>query len=120
MEKKNLYIKGALNCAETIIDTYNKEHGTKIPVAIGSGMGSGVTCGSLCGAINAGVAIIGFTTGRESHLEENVARSLVNQYMKKCREKYNSEICIDLKNNKITCEEIVDFAYNELNKILKK
>ena len=53
MEKKVKYTKGEFNCAETIIDAFNKNNSTSIPVSLGSGMGSGMTVGSLCGAINA-------------------------------------------------------------------
>ncbi|MGL6115058.1 MAG: C-GCAxxG-C-C family (seleno)protein [Cetobacterium sp.] len=118
--KKNIYTKGELNCAETIIAEYNKNNNTKIPVSLGSGLGSGLTCGSICGAINAAAIIIGFEKGRNSKEEVNNARILVNELLKDCKTQYGSEICIDLKNKKISCEEIVDFAYNKMVDILKK
>ena len=40
--------------------------------------------------------------------------------MKRVRERYNSEICKDLKQNKIGCAEIIDFTYDALNDILSK
>jgi C_GCAxxG_C_C family probable redox protein len=117
--ERPLYRKGEFNCAETIIDTFNQENGTQIPVALGSGMGSGLTTGSICGAVNAAALIIGFLKGRNNKTDANEARAIVNQFMKIFKEKYGSEICIDLKKSGISCEEIVEFAYDELNKLTK-
>lgn len=112
------YVKGQLNCAESVIDAFNKNNKVNIPVALGSGMGSGATVGSLCGAVNAAVLIIGFLKGRESYSEENNARPLSNQLLKEIKEKFDSEICIDLKKSGVSCEEIVTFTYEKLEKIL--
>lgn len=120
MNKKVNYTKGQLNCAESIIDSFNKNNNTDIPVALGSGMGTGVTIGSLCGAINAAVLVIGYLKGRETYLEENQARALANQLLKEIKNKYNSELCIDLKKSNISCNEIVEFTYDKLEEILSK
>lgn len=116
--KKITYTKGQLNCAETIIDAFNKEYNLDIPVAIGSGMGSGLTTGSICGAVNAAAVIIGLLKGRNSKEETNEARELVNKLMKATKEKYNSEICLDLKRDKIDCQEIIQFVFEETGVIL--
>ncbi|MGL4976772.1 MAG: C-GCAxxG-C-C family (seleno)protein [Cetobacterium sp.] len=120
MDKKVEYIKGQLNCAESIIASFNKNNGTTIPVALGSGMGTGVTVGSLCGAVNAAVLVIGFLKGRETHLEENKARVLSNELLKDIKTKYNSELCIDLKKSGTSCAEIVAYTYEKLEAILKE
>ena len=120
MNKKRNYIKGQLNCAESIIYSFHKYNNTIIPVAIGSGMGSGVTIGSLCGAINAAVLVIGYLKGRENHLEENKAKVLSNQLLKEIKLKYGSELCISLKKSEISCHEIVDFTYEKLENILNE
>lgn len=117
-DKKITYVKGQLNCAETIIDAFNKEYNLEIPVAIGSGMGLGLTTGSVCGAVNAAAVIIGFLKGRNSKDETNEARELVNKLMKMVKEKYNSEICFDLKSNKIDCQEIIEFVFEKTGTIL--
>lgn len=95
MNKKVTYVKGQFNCAESIIDSFNKNNNTKIPVALGSGMGTGVTIGSFCGAINAAVLIIGYLEGRETYQEENKARFLANDLLKEIKNKFGSELCID-------------------------
>ncbi len=117
--KKITYVKGGLNCAETIIDAFNKEYNLEIPVSLGSGMGSGLTTGSVCGAVNAAAVIIGSLKGRNSKDETNEARELVNKLMKMMKEKYNSEICLDLKRDKIDCQEIIEFVFEKTGSILE-
>lgn len=118
MSNKTNYVKGNYNCAETIIDAYNKHHNASIPVSIGSGMGGGATIGSLCGAINAALVVIGITKGRELPTEENKAREISNALMKDLKEKYGSEICLDLKKSGVSCAEIVEFTYLQLEKYI--
>ncbi|MDU1540191.1 MAG: C-GCAxxG-C-C family (seleno)protein [Paeniclostridium sordellii] len=118
MTKPSLYHQQGYNCAESIIKSYNEEHDTDIPVALGSGMGTGMTVGSLCGAVNAAILILGYLKGREDNSESNDARQYSRELMNKVREKYNSEICRDLKKNKVSCSEIIDFAYDALNEIV--
>ena len=94
MTKPSVYHSQGYNCAEALIKSYNEEHNTDIPVSLGSAMGTGMTVGSLCGAVNAAAMIVG--------------------------EKFNSEICADLKRNKVSCAEIIDFSYEALKEVLDK
>lgn len=116
--KKIEYILGQLNCAETVIDAYNKNFNKNIPVSLGSGMGSGATIGSICGAINAAILIIGAEFGRSIASDPNEAKNLVKKLLKSIKEKYGSEICINLKKSGVSCQEIVEFTYDELEKIM--
>ena len=120
MTKPSVYHSQGYNCAEALIKSYNEEHNTDIPVALGSGMGSGVTVGSLCGAVNAAAVIVGYIKGRENNEESNEARGYARELMSRVRGKFNSEICEVLKKNKISCAEIVDFSYEALKEILNK
>ena len=120
MTRPSEYHKQGYNCAEAMIKSYNEEHNTDIPIAIGSGMGTGVAVGSICGAVNAAVVLIGYLRGRNDNSEANESRQYARELMKSVRERYNSEICKDLKQNKIGCAEIIDFTYDALNDILSK
>jgi len=120
MTKPSVYHSQGYNCAESLIKSYNEEHHTNIPVSLGSGMGSGVTVGSLCGAVNAAAMIVGYIKGRENIGEANEARGYARELMKRVRGKFNSEICIDLKRDKVSCDEIIDFSYEALKDILDK
>ncbi|MGL5314411.1 MAG: C-GCAxxG-C-C family (seleno)protein [Peptostreptococcaceae bacterium] len=120
MTKPSVYHKEGYTCAEALIKSYNEEHNTDIPVALGSGMGVGMTVGSICGAVNAAAMVVGYIKGRESNSETNVARNYSRELMTKVRDRYNTEICADLKRNKVSCAEIIDFSYDALNEILDK
>lgn len=120
MTRPSVYHKEGYNCAEALIKSYNEEHNTDIPVALGSGMGVGMTVGSICGAVNAAAMVIGYVKGRESNSELNKARNYSRELMTKVRERYNTEICANLKKNKVSCADIIDFSYDALNEILDK
>jgi C_GCAxxG_C_C family probable redox protein len=120
MTKPSVYHSQGYTCAEALIKSYNEEHNTDIPVALGSGMGTGMTVGSICGAVNAAAMIVGYIKGRNSNGEVNEARIYANELMKIVREKFNSEICLDLKKNKVSCAEIIDFSYEALKDVLSK
>ena len=53
MTKPSVYYSQGYTCAEALIKSYNDEHNTDIPIALGSGMRVGMIVGSLCGAVNA-------------------------------------------------------------------
>lgn len=118
--KKTNYVKGQLNCAETIIAAYNKNNNTDIPVALGSGLGSGLTIASVCGAVNAAAIVMGAVKGRCSAAEPNEARALVNELMKRFKEQHGSEICANILKGPTSCSDIVEFVYLELEKILNE
>lgn len=118
MTKPSIYHSQGYTCAESLIKSYNEEHNTDIPISIGSGMGVGMTVGSLCGAVNAAVVVIGYLKGRDSKLEQNDARQYSRALMTKVKDKYNTEICSELKRNKVGCDEIIDFTYDALNELM--
>ena len=120
MTKPSVYNSQWYNCAEALIKSYNEEHNTDIPVALGSGMGTGMTVGSICGAVNAAAMIVGYIKGRESNENTNEARGYARELMNIVRAKYNSEICRDLKKSKVSCAEIIDFSYEALKDVLDK
>ncbi|MBW6409483.1 C-GCAxxG-C-C family (seleno)protein [Clostridium weizhouense] len=114
------YLSQGYNCAESLIKSYNENFNENIPLALGSGMGAGLTVGSLCGAINAGILVIGYLKGRSSNSENNMARNYSKEFITKIKENYTTEICKELKANKISCAEIVDFSYKTLISVLEK
>lgn len=119
MIKPSQYHKQGYNCAESIIMAYNEEHNTDIPVSLGSGMGLGLSVGSICGAVNAASVVIGYLKGRNNASESNEARKYTREFMNNIRSEYNTEICSDLKNGKISCDNIINFTYEKLNIILQ-
>ncbi|MGL5616536.1 MAG: C-GCAxxG-C-C family (seleno)protein [Sarcina sp.] len=120
MTKPSEYHKQGYTCAEAIIKSYNEEHGTHIPVSLGSAMGTGFTVGSMCGAIGGAGAIIGIEKGRNSNEENNDARKVNRELMNNINEEYNTTICKELKKNKVSCAEIIDYTYERLTKVLEE
>lgn len=114
------YLNDGYNCAESLIKSYNENFNENIPLGLGSCMGGGLGIGSLCGAINAGIVIIGFLKGRNDNTEINIAKNYSKEFITIIKEKYSTDICRELKANKVTCGEIVDFSYNTLITILQK
>ncbi|NMS91785.1 oxidoreductase [Clostridioides difficile] len=119
MTRPSIYHSQGYTCAEALIKSYNEEHNTDIPISIGSGMGVGITVGSVCGAVNAAIVIIGYLNGRNSNLDENMARKYSRELMNRVRDRYSTEICASLKKNKVSCEEIINFTYDALNEMLE-
>jgi C_GCAxxG_C_C family probable redox protein len=120
MKKASEYHKQGYTCGEAVIKTYNEENNTNIPVSLGSSMGAGFTVGGFCGAIGAAAVIIGSLKGRESDEEPNNARKYTKELMESVKEKYGTEVCRELKKNGVSCAEIIEFTYENLNKVLKE
>ena len=120
MIKASEYHKQGFTCGEAMVQTYNEEHNTNIPVGLGSGMGTGFTVGSVCGAVGAATVIIGSLKGREDKSQVNDARKYTKELMDNIKEKYGTEMCKDLKKNGVSCAEIIEYTYSALNNILKQ
>lgn len=117
MIKASEYHKKGYTCGEAIIKAFNDEHNTNIPIKLGSSMGAGFTAGSLCGSIGGAAVIIGYLKGRENETEANEARKCTKELMDNVNSKYGTQLCKELKKNKVSCAEIIDYTYDELNKI---
>jgi len=120
MTKASEYHKQGYTCGEAIIKAFNEENNTDIPVAIGSSMGTGFSAGSLCGAVGGAAAVIGYLKRRESNKENNSARGFTKDLVSEVRGKFGSEICLDLKKNKVSCSDIIDHTYKTLNELIKE
>lgn len=121
MEKKTNYVKGRLNCAESVIEAYNLHFNDNLPISLGSAMGGGATIGSLCGAVNAGVLILGHLFGRNSEKEENKARKICSTFIEEMEKKLGSLDCdVLLEKKAIPCSEIVEITFLELEKTIKE
>ena len=117
LKPSEYYVQG-FNCAESMIKSFNEEFNKEIPISIGSGMGRGAFSGSMCGAINGALVIIGYLYGRNDNTESNEANSYARKLMTTIKEKYSTEICRELKANRVGCAEIIDFSYETLKSIL--
>ncbi|WP_297638165.1 C-GCAxxG-C-C family (seleno)protein [uncultured Clostridium sp.] len=106
------------NCAESIIKTVNEEKGLNIPVALGTPFGTGMSTGNTCGAIVSALMVIGAEKGRESSDEKNNARIVTKQLVDAVIEKYGTIKCIDLKKSGVSCDDIIEFAYDKVTELV--
>ncbi|WP_238858512.1 C-GCAxxG-C-C family protein [Clostridium sp. YIM B02569] len=119
MKKVIEFHKEGYNCAESILKAFNEDTGSEIPIAIASPFGGGMTIGSTCGAITGTLMAIGALKGRNSSEEKNNSRVVTREIINKVKEKYGTLECIELKKKGITCDEIIEYAYNILNEYAK-
>ena len=116
MDKSVNFHKQGYNCGEAIIKAVNESKGIDIPVSIGSALGGGMCVGSVCGAVAAGTMSIGFLKGRRDASEVNQARQCTRNFMNDIEEKYGTYICIELKEKGVSCDEIIAYVENYLER----
>lgn len=108
--------KEGYNCAESIIKAINDEKKLNIPVAVATPFGGGMNVGNTCGAITGALMAIGALKGRESSLEANETRNITKEVMDKIKDRYETFQCIELKKKGVSCDEIIEYAYDVLQK----
>ncbi|EJP6471095.1 C-GCAxxG-C-C family protein [Clostridium sporogenes] len=104
--------KEGFNCAESIIKALNEEKNLDIPVSMASPFGAGMTVGSTCGAITGALMALGAIKGRQECKNKNQSLALAKEVMAKVKEKYDTFDCRELKKKGISCDEMIEFAYN--------
>ncbi|EPY2274377.1 C-GCAxxG-C-C family (seleno)protein [Clostridium sporogenes] len=110
--------KEGFNCAESIIKALNEEKNLNIPVAIASPFGGGMTVGSTCGAITGALMALGAIKGREECKSKNQSIAFAKEVMSKVKEKYDTFDCRELKKKGISCDEMIEFAYEVVKKYI--
>lgn len=119
MSKALEFHKQGYNCAESIVKAINDEKNYNIPVSVASPFGAGMTVGSTCGAITGALMVLGAIEGRESSDEPNGSRVPTKEIMNRIKEKYGTFECIELKKKGVSCNEIIEYAYEVLNEYVK-
>ncbi|URZ04579.1 C-GCAxxG-C-C family (seleno)protein [Clostridium felsineum] len=116
MKKVVQFKRQGYNCAESIIKTIDEEKGMNIPVCMATPFGSGMSVGGTCGAITGALMVIGAAKGRKSGEEEIRTRKLSREIINQIKERYGTTQCIELKKKGVTCDEIIEFSYDILDK----
>ncbi|NVM04206.1 MAG: C_GCAxxG_C_C family protein [Candidatus Helarchaeota archaeon] len=98
-KKAAFYFKQGFNCAEGVLMTmqeaWNMEPITpKLATAFGGGIGRS---GSVCGSVSGGILAINLKYGR-SNIDEDKSKAynFANEFIKKFRNEFASEICYEL------------------------
>ncbi|MFD3158516.1 C-GCAxxG-C-C family protein [Haloimpatiens sp. FM7330] len=110
--------KKGYNCCESIIESVNEKKNTNIPICIGTPFGVGMGVGSTCGAITGAIISMGYLKGRSNPSEKNAVSKEVREVLKEVKEKYGTLNCRELKSKGITCEEVIDYVDNILDKYI--
>jgi len=113
------YRKQGYNCAESVIKAFNEENNFNIPISIASSFGTGMMVGSTCGAITGSLMALGALKGREESTTKNESIKYTKEMMNKIKEKYGTFECKQLKKQGVSCNEIIEYAYNALKECVK-
>lgn len=106
--------KQGYNCAEAIIKAINEEKGLNLPVSMASPFGGGMAVGSTCGAIAGALMAVGAMHGRENSAEKNNSGKIARVILNDLSNKYGTLNCRELKQNSVSCAEIIEYSYNLL------
>lgn len=120
MKKVLDFHKEGYNCSESIIKAINEENNLDIPVSIATPFGGGMSVGTTCGAITGAMMVLGATKGREDAKDPNEARKYGRLLMNKIKEEYGTFDCIELKRKGVSCDEIIEYAYDALKEIMNE
>jgi C_GCAxxG_C_C family probable redox protein len=118
-EEANKTFLNGFNCAQAVFSTFSKELGLDEQTAlkIGSSFGAGMAhLNETCGAVTGAFMIIGLKYGRyklEDIASKEKTYSLVREFAKRFKEKYDSLKCTDLIGYDLSTEEGLKKATEE-------
>lgn len=75
--------------------------------------------GSTCGAITGTLMALGALKGREEATSKNESGQYTKEIINQIKGKYGTIECVQLKKNGVTCDAIIEYAYNVLNECVK-
>lgn len=113
MKASELHRQG-YTCGQAIIKKYNEDFNENIDVALGSGMGIGFGSQSMCGAVSGACVVLSLKHGSDQPKQSKAAILKSKSLISEVNDSYQSEICQNLKANKVNCSEIIDFVYDKL------
>ena len=118
MTKKELAISlhgPGSNCAQSVLRAFTEETGLdeSTASAIANGFGRGVRSGEICGAITGGVMALGLIAQNKGITD---IKTITNEYVAEFTKAYGCVRCEELKQNKISCDELIGFAAEVLEK----
>ena len=103
------------NCAQRVLCSCGEYTGLdeKTALAVSGGFGGGVRCGEICGTVSGAVMAVGmaypYTDGSDQEARTLIAektREVIKAYM----DKFGCVRCAELKANKVSCEELIEFG----------
>ena len=112
------------NCAQSVLAALGEYSGLdeKTALAVTGGFGGGVRCGEICGACSGAVMALGlaspFTDGEDADARGRIARQ-AGAFTRQFAADQGCIRCIDLKRAGRPCDELIAYAAEAAEKILK-
>lgn len=123
-EKATVLHEAGFNCTQSVLAALGSYTGLdeKTALSISGGFGGGMRCGEICGAISGAIMAISlaFPYMEASDLD---AKKRVNQlsaeFIKRFREHYGCVRCMELKKDRKSCDELIDYCAELGEEIIK-
>lgn len=115
--------ESGFNCAQSVLCACREytDIDDKTALGISGGFGGGVRCGEICGAITGAVMAVGtaypYTDGSDGEARGLIAEK-TKEVTKAFRERYGCLRCIELKANRVSCAELIEFGAETAEKII--
>ena len=105
------------NCAQSVLAACGKYTGLEQDTAlrVAAGFGGGVLSGEICGAISGAVMAIGLTE-RDKRQVAALSRDCVESF----RRRFGCVRCVELKQNRVSCDELIAFGAEYIEKLMKQ
>ena len=124
-EKATALHESGFNCAQSVLGALGVYTGLdeKTALSIAGGFGGGVSCGEICGAASGAVMALGLVNPYDNAgdaASRARVRKLSAEFNRKFRENFGCIRCIDLKRNGKPCPELISFAAELAETMIKE
>lgn len=113
------------NCAQSVLAALGSYTGLdeKTALAVSGGFGGGVRCGEICGAASGAVMALGlafpYADGENAEAKAKIAR-LTMAMNRDFIKQFGCIRCQDLKRNGVPCDELIAWAAQHAEEIIKE
>lgn len=124
-EKALSYHKKGFNCAQSVLAACLPHTGLdeKTALAVSGGFGGGVRCGEICGSVSGAVMAISlafpYHTEGDNEGKDKIAL-LTKRCIKEFKEHFGALRCLELKGEKISCDELIAYAAELADRIIRE
>lgn len=115
--------ESGFNCAQSVLCACGKYTGLRdeAALAVSGGFGGGVRCGEICGAVSGAVMAVGMAYPYNDASDPSARATIANKtccVTKAYKDKYGCVRCAELKANKVSCAELIEFGAETAEKII--
>lgn len=115
--------ESGFNCAQSVLCACWEYTGLSddVALAVSGGFGGGVRCGEICGAISGAVMAVGMKYPYNDAQDAAARAQIANMtccVTKAYKDKFGCVRCAELKANKVSCAELIEFGAETAEKII--